>query len=531
MNCTTRFLPYEKTRLFSSLVLDYLREEPSVRQLYQHSVNLSGFRDAITARKFFSTNRLLIRDLFREHYKDGKSPRQQANIESLASPETFTICTAHQPNIFTGYLYFIYKILHAIRLADDLKQQMPEYHFVPVYYIGSEDNDLAELGQINLNGIRLEWKTKQTGAVGRMKVDKPFISLISAIEGQLGVHPFGRELIAVIRDSYIEGSTIAESTFRLVNYLFAEYGLLVLQPDNARLKKTMLPVFEEDIFFQKPHDLVQQTGKLLQEQYKVQVNPREINLFYLLDSSRERITGNTPSFAVEPLNLKFTEEQLRKELRDHPERFSPNVVLRGIYQETILPNIAFIGGGSEISYWLELKTLFEHYAVPYPVLVLRNSFLLATGDQEKKLLRMGLSLEQLFAPEFETMNEYVKKHSPNDLEVDTEKKLAQDIFNLLRNKASLVDQSLLQHIDALNTRLQKQLDSAGQKLLRAEKRRFVIEKNQLQKIRSALFPNNSLQERVDNFMPWYARLGPAFIDQLYHASPSLEQQFGIMVFD
>jgi bacillithiol biosynthesis cysteine-adding enzyme BshC len=351
VDCSTRFLPYEKTKLFSSLVLDYLRDAPEIRSLYSYRPDREGFSKAMADRKKFPTNRNLIHRVLCEAYSEGASREQELNIESLLSPDTFTICTAHQPNIFTGYLYFIYKIIHAIKLAEELKETFPQSHFVPVYYMGSEDNDLEELGQIKLGGVKLEWKTNQTGAVGRMKVDRDILRMLNEIEGQLGVQPFGLELMSVLRDCYREGVTIAESTFRLVNHLFASYGLLVIQADNASLKNIMRPVFEEDLFLHKPHELVSKTGELLHEKYKVQVNPREINLFYLVDDTRERITGNAVNFSVDPINLKFTKEQLIEELRQNPERFSPNVVLRGLYQETILPDIAFIGGGAEIAYW------------------------------------------------------------------------------------------------------------------------------------------------------------------------------------
>ena len=531
MDCSTRFLSYEKTKLFSSLVLDYLSDAPEVKPLYHHRPDHEGFRKAMEERKSFPTDRTIIHKVFQEAYADVASQAQQSNIQALLSPDTYTICTAHQPNIFTGYLYFVYKIIHAIKLSDELNVLFPGSHFVPVYYMGSEDNDLEELGQIKLGGIKLEWKTKQTGAVGRMKVDKDFLRLINEIEGQLGVQPFGKELMSILRDSYREGESIAGATFRLVNHLFASYGLLVLQADHSGLKKLMQPVFEEDLFQHKPYELVSKTGEFLHARYKVQVNPREINLFYLVDDIRERITGSTAHFSVEPLKLQFSVNQIKEELQHHPERFSPNVVLRGLYQETILPNIAFIGGGAEIAYWLELRALFDHYHVPFPVLVLRNSFLLATKDQEKKLIPMGLRLEDLFSGEDEIMNDYVRKNSRHPVDVNDDKLSATMVFDAIKSKAASVDITLVQHIEALHTKLQKQLDGVSKKLFRAEKRKFETEKNQLHNIRQSLFPGNSLQERVDNFMPWYASQGKSFFENLYRHSPTLKQEFGIITCD
>jgi uncharacterized protein YllA (UPF0747 family) len=203
-------------------------------------------------------------------------------------------------------------------------------------------------------------------------------------------------------------------------------------------------------------------------------------------------------------------------------------VLRASYQETILPNIIFVGGGAETAYWLEMKALFGHYNIPFPILVLRNSFLVTREDQEKKLAEFGFTVEDLFLSEFDLMNKYVKMHSSNTLDVEHETVSASKLFDGFKLKAAAVDHTLVQHIDALHTRLQKQIAEAGKKMLRAEKKKFDIQRNQLLKLKSQLFPGGSLQERVDNFMPYYAEYGKSFIDRVYKHSPALEQEFIIM---
>jgi bacillithiol biosynthesis cysteine-adding enzyme BshC len=315
----------------------------------------------------------------------------------------------------------------------------------------------------------------------------------------------------------------------LVNHLFASYGLLVLVADDPRLKRKMEVVFKEDLFSHVPHALVNESGEALQSTYKVQVNPREINLFYLNEGLRERIVEDAGLFKVEHTDLRFTHEEIKKELAVHPERFSPNVVLRALYQETILPNVAFIGGGAELAYWLEMKGMFDHYQVPFPVLVLRNSFLVGEKAQDSRLASFGFKMEDLFLPEFEMMNKYVAAHSANTLDVTEESTAADQLLSGLKKKAAAVDQTLLPHVEAIHARFQKQLNEAGKKLLRAEKRKFDDQRNQLLKIKSKLFPNGSLQERVDNFMPYYAQHGKAFIDALYKHSPALEQEFIILI--
>lgn len=525
VNCSARLLPYERTGSFSGLVLDYLKGGEEVRPLFSHEVSLDGIRNAIKAREVVPVDRPLLHDVFSSLYADQATPAQQKNIEAILSTSTFTICTAHQPNIFSGYLYFVYKILHIISISEDLNIKMPDCRFVPVYYMGSEDNDLEELGQVKVDGVKLVWNTKQQGAVGRMKVDKALLALITQLEGQLGVRSHGNEVIAMLRQSYKEGITIAEATKNLVDALFSEFGLLVLNADNAKLKAGMKPVFRDDLVNHTPFSLVTSMGHTLEQKYKVQVNPREINLFYIDDERRERIIQQGDRYTTESRLIDLSQDEILQLLDDYPECFSPNVVLRALYQETILPNIAFIGGGAEVAYWLELKAMFDHFSTPFPMLVLRNSFMFIETDDEKKLASFGLVPEDLFLGDFGLVDKYVKDQTSNVIDVNKEKQNADELFSGFKLKAAAVDHTLVQHIDALQTKLQKQLDSAGKKLLRAEKKNFETGKNQILKIRKKLFPGGSLQERVENFMPFFADYGPEFITEVYKVSPTLEQQF------
>jgi len=529
VECTSRFLPYSDTRQFSTLVLDYLNRKKELSGFYAHFPSPEGFKQAVEERRKTPVDRNQLAEAFRRtHASKPLTPAQTRNLEALQKENTFTVCTAHQPNIFSGYLYFVYKTLHAISLAESLNKQNPDDHFVPVFYIGSEDNDLDELSQLNLDGQKLRWETKQTGAVGRMKVDKGLIALVHRLEGRLGVEPFGAELMAVVKDCYTEGVTITEATFRLLNHLFADYGLLILQPDQPELKKQMIPVFKADLDTHLPYYLVEKSRAELGKHYKIQVNPREINLFYLEDNSRQRITKKDGIFFVEGTNKQFTELEMVAELDNHPERFSPNVVLRGIYQETILPNIAFIGGGSETAYWLELKSLFDHFKVPFPVLVLRNSFLLMSSEQVIRLQKTGWQIDDLFQPDFELMNRLVKKQSKHQLSLEQEIADAHLFYTKISRSANAIDQTLVLHVAAIEKKALVHLRTLEKKMLRAEKRKFEAEQRQLQKIKAELFPNNGLQERVDNILPFYARYGKGIIDCIYKNSPAMEMEFGII---
>jgi bacillithiol biosynthesis cysteine-adding enzyme BshC len=492
-------IPYNQTKSFSKIVLDYLDEAPALRPFYSHSPNLEGIKAAIEDRKTFPTDRHTLVDVLKQQYNSVEpSPVVQANLAALLADNTFTICTAHQPNIFTGPLYFIYKILHSIKLADSLKKDLPQYNFVPVYYMGSEDADLAELNHIYLQGKKYEWNTAQKGAVGRMVIDKALIQLIDELAGQLSVEKWGEEFIDLLRRCYRTGTTIQQATFEIVNALFGEYGLIVLIADNAALKRQMQPVFEDDLFNQRPSIIVEETCKIVSEHYNVQANPREINLFYLKDDIRERIESANSQFVIRNSQLTFTEEEMRMELEAHPERFSPNVILRGLYQETILPNIAFIGGGGELAYWLQLRDLFQAYAVPFPVLVLRNSFLIVEDKWQKRIERLGLTITDFFKTEDELMKMIVDKHSGNFISLNGNFEKAAAFFAHLQEQASAIDPTLAVHVAALKTRSFKTLQELEKKMLRAEKRKYADQQRQIQTIKSALFPDNGLQERKEN---------------------------------
>ena len=456
------------------------------------------------------------------------SEKVKQHIELLADENTFTVTTAHQPNIFTGPLYFIYKIIHTIKLAEELNTQLPEQKCIPVYYMGSEDADLDELGYINIGGKKLVWQTKQTGAVGRMKVDKGLIKLIHEIYGQAGVLPFGNELTDLFKQCYTEGKTIQQATLELVNILFGEYGLIIVIPDNAKLKTAFSPVIEKELTERFSHRIVAETISKLGENYKVQAGGRDINLFYLLDDKRERIELEGTRYEVRALGLVFSKEEILNELKQHPERFSANVILRGAFQETVLPNIAFIGGGGELAYWLELKNVFQAVNIPYPVLLLRNSFLLLKKEEAVKWERLGFTSENLFTDTLVLLNALVTRETEHQLTLSAEIQQAHELYVSLKKISNQVDPSLQEHVAALETRAIKKLKGLEKKLLRAERLKYDTQQKQISKLKEALFPGNSLQERVDNFSLYYAKDGKNWLQLIHQASRGLEAGFGII---
>jgi bacillithiol biosynthesis cysteine-adding enzyme BshC len=533
MDCTTTKLSFKQTGYFSAIVNDYLQNAVALQPFYAARPNVEGVKQAITNRQAFTNNRQALVTGLQSQYKGlDKTVELEKNLDLLLQSTTFTITTAHQPNIFTGPLYFLYKIVHAIRLADSAKTLFPEYDFVPVYYMGSEDADLDELGHYFINEKKYSWQTKQTGAVGKMLVDDDLLALLNDTASQVGVQPFGQEIIDILKNAYIKGNTIQQATLSLVNTLFGRFGLVVLIPDNPVFKQQLIPVFKDDLLHHTALPLVEKTGKQLQEAgYKEQAHPREINLFYLADGIRNRIEKTSTGFKVVDTALHFTIDEMILELEQHPERFSPNVILRGIMQETLLPNILFVGGGGELAYWLQLQEVFAQYKVPFPVLLLRNSFLIFDSQQQKKLDKLGVADADIFLPETVLLNKLVKRDTTHDLSLAPALEQIKAQYQGIRQKAAAIDITLVQHVEALQTIALQKIEKLEKKMLRAEKRKFDTTKHQIEQLKKALFPNNNLQERVENFISFYARHGEAFIQLLHQHSPALESEFVLLQVD
>ncbi len=531
MDSFCSYIPYNKTGYFSSIVIDYLNQSEQLKPYYLNLPTREGILNSIKQKCLNKIDRKSLVQYFKKQYQGTISEQQQNNIDLLLQENCYTITTAHQPNIFTGPLYFIYKILHTIKLANELNEDFKSNHFVPVYFMGSEDADINELGNISIQEKELSWNTKQTGAVGRMIIDNEFINLISEIHGQIGVNKFGDELTEIFKKCYTIGKSIQLATFELVNILFAEFGLLVLISDDTDLKKLFIPTLIKEVSETFSSKAVEITNNSLNKFYKIQASGRNINLFYLIDDKRERIELVGEVFIISKLNLEFTLEELIIDIKNHPERFSPNVILRPIYQETILPNIAFIGGGGEIAYWLQLKKVFNNLNIPYPILILRNSFLLYKTNQESKLQKMGLEIQDLFLSKDELLNNLVTTQSQQNLSLQTPINSTKEVYNKLIEQATTIDATLIAHINNLSKKAVKKIEQLEKKLFRAEKRKFTVQETQLSQLKLNLFPNNNLQERVENFSYLYSLYGKSFFTTILESSKGVEQEFGLIKID
>ncbi|HRO42312.1 MAG TPA: bacillithiol biosynthesis cysteine-adding enzyme BshC [Flavipsychrobacter sp.] len=510
------YLPYSDTHSFSQLVTDYLSQSNTLKPFYKFATSPGGTKQAIEERKKYAVDRKnLVAALIEQYGELNRHEATEENIDLLADEKTFTVCTAHQPNLLTGYLYFIYKIIHAIKLAEELKASFPEYNFVPVYYMGSEDNDLEELGTFRYNNKKFVWDAAgQTGAVGKMQTEslKPLLDELFKELGPPGA--YCEQLKSLITQSYLQQPTIARATLYLVNELFGRYGLIVLDPDSRLLKRSFINIVKDDLLHQTANKIVTQQIAQLSENYKVQAYPRPINLFYLKNNIRERIEKTNEHWSVVNTNISWTEEEMTTELNKHPERFSPNVILRGLFQETILPNVAFIGGGAEIAYWLQLKSLFDHYNVFYPAVHLRQSVVWINSKNKKLREQLGFSISDLFKSETTLEHKLVVAQSTGNWQTKNEMDIVEQTLQQLKQKATALDPTLSSSAEAALAKIRNQMQVLEKKMLRAEKRKMHDQLARISKLKKNLFPNNGLQERVENFMEYFLKYGEDYFSFL-----------------
>lgn len=523
-------LDYTKLRFFSKLIKNYLQQDEGTFPLYGTFPSLAAFEEQLKTRAKHPIKReVLVQELQRQYKNLANKEQSLENITALADANTFTVTTGHQLNLFTGPLYFIYKIVSTINVAKQLNKTYPNYHFVPVYWMATEDHDFEEINHFRYKNTKLSWERRSEAAVGTL--DLAGIEQVSAqFESLLGTSINEVKLKKLFDKVYLEHENLASATQFLVHELFGEYGLVQLDANAASLKRSFRAHFYADLTKQICFKEVTKTVTYLKEKgYKVQVNPREINLFYLEANSRKRIRLNDAIYEVVDTDIRFTASELTQELQEHPERFSPNVLLRPLYQEFILPNLAYIGGGGELAYWLQLKSFFKKSEVAFPMLLLRNSVLWHTKKQEEKLQKLGMSLADLFLTSNGLIKKFVQQTSLPHIDFAPFEKQIRAIYTQIENIALCTDVTFEAATKAQAQQQVKALYKLQNRLLRAQKKKKSGDIERLLAIQQKLFPNGSLQERTENFSSLYAALGNDLIKILIKNIDPFNKAFTILI--
>ena len=521
-------ISYRESGYFTPLVTDYLDKKID-SQLYNRFPTLENFEAQILQKKENCTNdaREVLGTVIKQQYKAIDASELTANnIEALRGSSTFSVTTGHQLNLFTGPLYFLYKIVTTINLTRELAAKYPQYNFVPIYWMATEDHDFEEINYFNFKGKKFRWNAESTGPVGRLSTAglKEFYEIYSL---ELGSSQNAEHIKQLFKAAYLEHETLAEATRYLANALFGAHGLVIVDGDDAALKQEFVPYIKEELLKHTAYNKVNETIKALNN-YAIQVNPREINLFYIEDKLRERIIFEKGLYKINNTAREFTEAEILLHVEVHPERFSPNVITRPLYQEVILPNLCYVGGGGEIAYWLELKSYFDAEKVVFPILLLRNSALLITKKQIEKAGRLNLSAKDLFKKQGDLLNEKVKVLSEFPIDLEAQKEVLRKQFAYLKNIAQRTDPSFTGSVNAQEAKQIKGLIHLEKRLQKAQKRKYADQLERICELQNDLFPNKSLQERQSNFSEFYIRQGDSLTAQLIGELNPLGQNFAVV---
>ena len=523
-------IPYSDVPLFSARDKAYIEETSVLKPFYKYPVTLDTFEKVMGDKRRENIDRSkLVEVLLRQHEGLNAPTNVQDNIEKLRSDHTFTIITAHQPSLFTGPLYYVFKIISAIKLTRQLKEKYPQNEFVPVFITSGEDHDFEEVNHLHLFNKTLTWESGQTGPVGNMQTEslKPVLDKLRDI---LGGNDNAQAIFSLIEKTHTGKSQYARSAYELAHELFKKWGLVVLNTNDAQLKKLFVPIIKEEIFGQVSQPLVEATFVELEKAgFPSQAMPREINFFYLKDNLRERIVFEKGQFKVLNTNLLFSKNEMEQEIEQHPERFSPNVIMRPIYQELILPNLAYVGGGGEIAYWLERKSQFEYFGINFPMLVRRDSALWIDSGNLKKMEKSNLQLEDLWKDTDLLIRGYLAQFGDVEISLGKEREALQSLFENLAEKAKTADPNLEKMVLAEHAKAAKSLDLIETRLLRAEKQSHENAISQIRSLKEKLFPNNGLQERHDNFLPFYLKYGDGWFEMLMEGFDPLDKTLKVFL--
>ena len=515
-------IPLADTRAFTSFFLDYIQKKESLKPFYDQFPELRNFNKTLTnkASSYPVKHRQVLQQVLHKQYQGlTLTDRVKENLSSISSPTTFTVTTGHQLNIFTGPLYFIYKIVTVINTCKQLRAQFPDHKFVPVYWMASEDHDYDEIKYFRLYGKKYVWETSQKGAVGRFDTSE-IKTLFDSIPGDVGV----------FKTAYQRHKKLSDAVRYYVNELFGSEGVVVIEPDDHDLKSLFRKVMKEDIVRSSTVPLVNNTSKVLEQLgYKTQIFCRDINFFYLDDGVRCRIEKKDGRYHVLETELTFSEQDILELIDEQPEKFSPNVILRPLYQEVILPNLAYVGGPAEVIYWLQLKEVFDHHQTTFPILMPRNFGMVIDHTVNRKFEKTGLALVDLFEEKNYLFNHWVVKNTRHDLTIGNERNNIQNIFQTLRSKAESIDKTLGPYVGAEGKRSLNSLEKIEKKLLRAEKRLHTDKLRQIGEVKDVLFPNGNLQERTDNFLNFYQQ-DPQFIARLIDHFDPFDFNFNVLTY-
>ena len=509
---------------------DYVLKN-NLKEFYSFENSIENYSEQIIVRNNFPLEKrnTLVEVLLDQN--QGFSKNIIDNILKLRDSKTFTVTTGHQLSLFTGPMYFLYKILQTIKLSKTLNKKYPENNFIPVYWMASDDHDFEEIKFFNSYEKKFSHEINNenicTGDIKTKNLEKVYRDL----EIEFSNKKNANQLLQIFKESYLSKKTYSSAIRYLVYELFKDYDIVVLDPNEKRLKTYFKSIVKNEILKFSTYKIVNETvgkiSELYKGKFKPQVNPRKVNLFYIENKKRFRIDFKNGFFNI--FNKNYSKEELLKIVEHKPENFSPNVLLRPLYQESILPNLAYVGGGSEISYWLELKDLFVFYKIPFPILSLRCSLLLLNKKDIEQISRNNLSVSDFFEKLDFIEKKYISKKNIGMYDFSNFLKQYNLLLDNQIGQLSKIDKNLNLILSSLKKRHHNDFDNLNKKIIKSLKRVDETSINQIRKLHYKMFPNGVQQERYINFSHFYSIIGIELIDKLYSFVDPFEPKYKVCI--
>jgi bacillithiol biosynthesis cysteine-adding enzyme BshC len=436
-------------------------------------------------------------------------------IERLKDDKTFTICVGHQLCLLGGPSFIWVKLLQLCKMARSLNENQSEFHFVPVFWMASEDHDIREISSVTLGGKDFVWHTSQQGAAGSLSV-----SGIEDVIRDIALsfpHLEGSGMLEVLRQSY-QCNTLAQAYRRMIHLLAGHLGVVVVDGNDPMLKSMFLSTMWKEI----ESAFCSESMKLRIEEMKSWghqnvVAPRDCCLFYLQPNYRSRIVRQSNhSFKTADGKQSWSKEEILAEAKSFPERFSPNVLLRPLYQESILPNVLYLAGPAELTYWLQLKDTFAAADVSFPLLHLRSGLTIIPPGLLKHMRKWNLSLPLLSESTDVVLNAIIRIDTDT---LATEEEVIRRTWQTIMEKALAADVTLKASAEAELQRALNSIRSIEGKMIRAEKRKNDELSRAVIKLKDVLFPKGNYQERVEGLLHFEPVEIKLFETLMHHIDP------------
>jgi bacillithiol biosynthesis cysteine-adding enzyme BshC len=514
-----------------NLFLDYLYEFENVADFFANDFRnrenyLKIFRSISESRQDFASR---IPDIISNQYANlNPSGKTAQNIKKLADKKTLAIVTGQQLGILGGPLYTFYKIITAIKLSQFLSERYDDYNFVPVFWLEGDDHDFNEVRTIkiiddNNSLVTVGYKEEieeddLKQSVGLIKLDNSINDFFTALEKELKETEFKSSLLQQLKNCFQEGRTFKDAFRDLIFNYFDNYGLVIFDPQTDEVKQLLKPIFKKEINDFRIHtEQLVHVSATLEELYHAQVKVKPVNLFLRVDEGRHSIEPVENEFRLRRKRKSYTQEQLLEVLENEPDKFSPNVLLRPICQDYLLPTAFYIAGPSEIAYFAQLKPLYELYNIVEPIIYPRSSLTILENSIAGSLDKFSIGINDVFVDV-----ENVKKRIINSVEQSSVDEMFSDISNQLENSFDQLKEKLFDLdktiADSSNRYRDKILGTIAELKSKAEKaqqKKYEVTLRQIDRAAVHLFPNSNLQEREINFVYFVNKYGDEFLKRVF----------------